>query len=168
MRDITETIAYRNLRNKLRKQSASEQNTINVKLLDYIGELQAQINQLHKQIDILKSESDVHKEDDMKLAVYYIEETRERLMKIADDFATDLRSEGIDITGLCMLGPTITTPHVHITFCNEPMKLRARTFDEVFGPDAMKVAQIIRLKNWQEPRFTGSLLEYVKVMEGVE
>lgn len=100
----------------------------------------------------------------MKCVVEYAPVSYSEFKESLIDLVADLRGRGIDILRVSsnVANMAIDTPHVHITFVNDIQKLRGRVFDEVFG----WVPFPVRLKYPEQPRFEGSLLEYVLEQEG--
>ena len=54
IKNITNTVKWRNLVNKIKGKPSSEQNVINDKLLSYISELERQIIELNDEVSKLK------------------------------------------------------------------------------------------------------------------
>ena len=54
IKNITNTVKWRNLVNKVKGKPSSEQNVINDKLLSYISELEGQIVELNDEVSKLK------------------------------------------------------------------------------------------------------------------
>lgn len=100
----------------------------------------------------------------MKCVVEYAPVSYSELEKSLIELVDDLRGREIDILRVSSnpANMTIDTPHVHITFLNDENKFRGRVFDEVFG----WVPFLVRFKHPEQPRFEGSLLEYVLEQEG--
>lgn len=102
----------------------------------------------------------------MKCVVEYAPVSYSELEESLNDLVADLRGRGIVILRVSsnVANMAIDTPHVHITFLNDKNKFKGRVFDEVFG----WVPFPVHLKYPEQPRFEGSLLEYVLEQEGAK
>ena len=62
IKNITNTVKWRNLVNKIKGKPSSEQNVINDKLLSYISELESQIIELNNKVSKLEKQIDNFKD----------------------------------------------------------------------------------------------------------